>query len=100
LNAACSCHAIADKLLIWRWNSNRCLNHSVTRTRKSTRRYQQVIITVPLDMDGDVRFKAFFAESLIQSKNTISGLTCLVKFLGTISQDFVKQHSFLQLSSI
>jgi hypothetical protein len=49
-------------------------------------------------MDGDVRFKSFFAESLMQSKNTISGLTCLGKFLGTISQDFVKQHSFLQPS--
>jgi hypothetical protein len=45
-------------------------------------------ITVILDMDGDVRFKAFFAESLImQSKNTISGMARLCNFLGTASQD-------------
>jgi hypothetical protein len=51
-----------------------------TTLKKSTRRYQQVIITVILNMDGDVRFKALFAESLImQSKKTISGLTCLVR---------------------
>jgi len=39
-------------------------------------------------MGADVRFKAFFAESLImQSKNTISGLTCHGTFLCTVSQD-------------